>query len=182
MAVMTKVERRGFVGGLVLFVLGSAGWLSFDDALQADAPVRKRTKPAVQQTAASPQEEEMEKAMDAAVENLDKFLAVLKAPKKTQEQFAVKFVVEVKDEAELLWMNEPKFEKGVFTGKLANVPALAKHLKAGDVVKVKEDDVVDWMYVEDGKLQGGYTIRAQRKFIQATDRKKFDDQFKFKFE
>ena len=42
--------------------------------------------------------------------------------------------------------------------------------------------MVDWMYVENGKLQGGYTIRVQRKFVQAAERPKFDEQFKFKFE
>ncbi|HVJ68710.1 MAG TPA: DUF2314 domain-containing protein [Caulifigura sp.] len=176
----TKGERRGFVGGMVLFVAGSAGLLTLDDALHADN-ARKRTRSEIKQTAANPQEEEMEKAMDEAVEKLDNFNAVLKAPKKTQEQFAIKFIVEVKDEGEMLWLSEPKFDKGVYTGKLANQPALAKHLKMGEVIKVKEDDVVDWMYVEDGKLMGGYTIRAQRKFVQAAELKKFDDQFKFKF-
>ncbi|QDT52296.1 hypothetical protein Pan44_03050 [Caulifigura coniformis] len=177
----TKGERRGFLGGMMLFVAGSAGLLTLDDALQAEN-ARKRHKPEIRQTSASPQEEEMEKAMDEAVDKLDNFLAVLKTPKKNQEQFAIKFFVELKDDAELLWLNELKFEKGVFTGKLANQPALAKHLKMGETLKVKEDDVVDWMYVEDGKLQGGYTIRVQRKYVQAAERKKFDDQFKFKFE
>ncbi len=176
----TKGERRGFVGGMVLFVAGSAGLLALDDALHAEN-ARKRGKSEIRQTNATPQEEAMEKAMDEAVEKLDNFLAALKAPKKNQDQFAIKFFVEVKDEAELLWLNEPKFEKGVFTGKLANQPAIAKHLKMGEVIKVKEDDVVDWMYVEDGKLVGGYTIRVQRKFIQAAELKKFDEQFKFKF-
>jgi uncharacterized protein YegJ (DUF2314 family) len=178
---LTKGERRGFVGGMVLFVAGSAGLLTLDDALHAEN-VRKRNKSEIRQTAATPQEEDMEKAMDEAVEKLDKFLAVLKAPKKNQDQFAIKFIVEVKDEGELLWLNELKFDKGVFTGKVANQPALAKNLKMGDTVQVKEDDVVDWMYVEDGKLQGGYTIRTQRKYVQAAERKKFDEQFKFKFE
>ncbi len=177
----TRGEIRGFVGGMCLFVFGSAGLLTLENSLQADG-VRKRTKSDVKQVAASPQEEEMEKAMDMAVETLDKFNAVLKAPKKTQDQFAVKFIVEVKDEAELLWLTEVKFDKGVYTGKLANQPAIATTLKKDQVLQVKEDDVIDWMYVDDGKLQGGYTIRAQRKFIQATERKKFDDQFKFKFE
>jgi uncharacterized protein YegJ (DUF2314 family) len=176
----TKGER-GFVGGMVLFVAGSAGLLTLDDALHAQG-ARKRNKPEIRQTAASPQEEDMEKAMDEAVEKLDSFLAVLKAPKKNQEQFAVKFIIEVKDEGELLWMSEPKFDKGVFTGKLANQPALAKHLMLGQTIQVKEDDVVDWMYVQDGKLQGGYTIRVQRKYTQAAERGKFDSQFKFKFE
>jgi uncharacterized protein YegJ (DUF2314 family) len=177
----TKGERRAFVGGMVLFVAGSAGLLTLDDALHAEN-ARKRNKSEIRQTAASPQEEDMEKAMDEAVEKLDSFLAVLKAPKKNQEQFAIKFVVEIKDEGELLWMTEPKFDKGVFTGKLANEPALAKHLKNGQTIQVKEDDVVDWMYVEDGKLKGGYTIRVQRKYVQAAERSNFDANFKFKFE
>jgi uncharacterized protein YegJ (DUF2314 family) len=177
----TKGEKRGFVGGMLLFVLGSAGLLTLDDTLHADS-IRKRNKSEIRQTAATPQEEAMEKAMDEAVESLDNFNAVLKAPKKNQEQFAVKFMVEVKDEAELLWLSDPKFDKGVYTGKVANQPAIAKHLKPGEMIKVKEDDVVDWMYVEDGKLKGGFTIRAQRKFTTATELKKFDDQFKFKFD
>jgi uncharacterized protein YegJ (DUF2314 family) len=120
--------------------------------------------------------------MDEAVEKLDTFLAVLKAPKKNQDQFSVKFIVEVKDQAELMWLNDLKFDKGVFTGKLANDPALAKHLKMGQTIQVKEDDVVDWMYVEDGKLKGGYTIRVQRKYTQAAQLKAFEANFKFKFE
>src|SRR5690606_33377328 len=108
----TKGERRGFVGGMVLFVAGSAGLLTLGDALHAQG-ARKRNKSEIRQTSASPQEEETEKAMDEAVEKLDSFINVLKAPKKNQEQFAVKFFVEIKDEAELLWLYEPKFENGV---------------------------------------------------------------------
>jgi hypothetical protein len=55
----TKGERRAFVGGMVLFVAGSAGLLTLDDALHAEN-ARKRTKPEIRQTAASPQEEDME--------------------------------------------------------------------------------------------------------------------------
>jgi uncharacterized protein YegJ (DUF2314 family) len=186
---LTRTEKRSLALGTMLFLAGASGMLSFlqDDSQGADRERRQRSRQEVKQTAgvdANQQqfEEKMDAAMDAAFAKLDDFIAVVAKPRPTQQEFAVKFLIEEGDEGEYLWMNEVKHEGKAFSGKLANVPQVTKKHKMGDPLKIKEDDVVDWMYVEGGKLKGGYTIRAQREMLTGEARKKFDEQFKFKFE
>ena len=186
----SRIERRSLILGTLLFLGGATGVFNFlrDDSLQADgARPARRPRPEVKLAAGTDEaaaefEEKMEAAMDAAYEKLDDFIAVVSKPQATQEQFAVKFLLQEGDEGEYVWINEVKFAEKEFSGKLANRPEVSKKLKLGDSVKIKEEDVVDWMYVDNGKLKGGYTIRAQREYYQGDARQAFDKQFKFKFE
>jgi uncharacterized protein YegJ (DUF2314 family) len=185
----TRFERRSAIAGLVLFVAGLAG--AFDglgDAVRAETkPAKGRRKVEIQKVAgvdpnSKEFEEKMEKAMDQAFEKLDDFIAVLKKPKPTQADFAIKYLAIEGDEGEYVWASGLKYGNKEFTGKIDNKPQFVKKVKFGDPITIKEDDVVDWMYIEDGKLQGGYTLRAQRAMLTGEDRKKFDEQFKFKWE
>jgi uncharacterized protein YegJ (DUF2314 family) len=113
---------------------------------------------------------------------LDEFDAVLKKPAANQKDFAVKYLAEQGDEAEYLWANELKFDGKKYTGKVANDPSYVKSIKMGQAITLKPEEIDDWMYVENGKLKGGFTIRAQRNMLKGEERKKFDEQFKFQFE
>lgn len=186
----TRFERRSLLLGLALFVASACGVFHglTEDAARAEPKATRKEKKeearqaAVAEAAQTAVDQKMEAAMDQASANLDKFEAALKKAAPTTKDFAIKYLVVEGDEGEYLWINEIQFANKKFTGKIANQPQFAKTVKFGQTVTLDEEDVDDWMYVEDGKLKGGYTIRAQREMMQATERPKFDAQFKFKFE
>ncbi|MBX3443453.1 MAG: DUF2314 domain-containing protein [Planctomyces sp.] len=186
----TRSERRSLLLGSALCVAGTTGMFGLfsGDSIGADGQrPRDRRKAEIQRTAgeeaaAAEYAAKMEAAMDQASEKLDDFIAALKKPAATQKDFSVKYLVEQGEAGEYLWVNEVKFDGKKFTGKVANHPQVVKTLKFGQQVALQEDEIDDWMYVDDGKLKGGFTIRAQREMLKGADRKKFDEQFKFTFE
>lgn len=63
--------------------------------------------------------------------------------------------------AEFLWMTVEARGEGEVTGILTSVPTVRTDIKPGDRVTVREDWVVDWMFIpEDGDHKGGYTTSA----------------------
>jgi len=53
-------------------------------------------------------------------------------------------------------------------------------LKIGDEVSFPPAELTDWMYMEDGKIIGGYTIRVLRKRMSAKEGADFDANLQFK--
>jgi len=71
-----------------------------------------------------------------------------------------------------IWVDEVTYTDGVFRGNMGDdIPPL--RLEAGERVTIKEEDVVDWMIVEDGKLVGGYTIRLAVQRMSPEERERF---------
>ena len=105
-----------------------------------------------------------DKAMDRAVETaqkkVDKFIAVLRSPKASQSRFAVKKPFIEGEKVEHLWLNEVSFDGRLFHGKVDNEPVDIKGVRLGQEVTVSPNEISDWMYVQDGRLVGGYTICA----------------------
>jgi uncharacterized protein YegJ (DUF2314 family) len=46
-------------------------------------------------------------------------------------------------------------------------------LAAGEKITVDEEDILDWMIVEDGKLIGGYTIQLAVQRMSPEERERF---------
>jgi uncharacterized protein YegJ (DUF2314 family) len=46
-------------------------------------------------------------------------------------------------------------------------------LELGEEITINEEDIVDWMLVEDGKLIGGYTIRLAAQRMSPEERERF---------
>jgi uncharacterized protein YegJ (DUF2314 family) len=83
---------------------------------------------------------------------------------------------------EHMWVQPVDFANGKFTGELANDPEFVKSVKAGQVVSAPRDEISDWMYVENGKLVGGYTLRVLRETLSSTERAEFDKSLPFRIE
>lgn len=69
-----------------------------------------------------------------------------------------------------------------FIGVLGSDVAGFKSCQVGQEVSVNESEVSDWMFVEDGKLVGGYTLRAIREQLRGQAREGFEKSMWFKFE
>jgi uncharacterized protein YegJ (DUF2314 family) len=125
-------------------------------------------------------------AMNAAVakarETLPQFVAALKSPTPAQRDFAIKAGFAEGDAVEYMSVTAVRPEGAGFRGTLNNDPTALRNVKRGDEVTVGPDRVVDWSYVEDGKLVGGHTLRVLRERMTPEQRKEFDAASPFRIE
>jgi uncharacterized protein YegJ (DUF2314 family) len=119
--------------------------------------------------------EKMNAAIQQARSSIKDFLDALASPKRGQGGFAVKKAFLVRGEqSEHIWLNEISFDGKQLHGKVNNEPVDVKNLKVGDPATVSPSEVSDWMFVQDGKLVGGYTIRALFDMSSPAGRRKFE--------
>lgn len=81
-----------------------------------------------------------------------------------------------------IWTTPVRIEAGKYYGTLDNEPYQIKKYVVGDEINIPVDQISDWMYVDDGKLVGGYTLRVVRDSLTEEQRKEFDTTIPFKIE
>ncbi|HEY1542695.1 MAG TPA: DUF2314 domain-containing protein [Xanthobacteraceae bacterium] len=101
---------------------------------------------------------DMATAMQKARSTLPDFLALVAAPRQSTSLFAVKVGIRADDRhVEYFWIGPFTHTDSRFSGKIDNEPELAKNVKLGDTVTFGEDQIVDWLYLENGRMKGNYT-------------------------
>lgn len=99
----------------------------------------------------------MAAAMRKARATLKDFLATASKPSPTVKGFAVKVPVREGKEAEYFWI-APFQQKGVrFTGQINNTPRTVRNVKAGQTIEFAEEEIADWLYLDNDKMKGNYT-------------------------
>ena len=105
-------------------------------------------------------EEELSKAVEQARATLDIFKQNLQSPSSSQSLFALKVHFVYPDlTSEDVWVDDVRYENGRFYGILYDVQSKNMGFKNGDKVEISEEDILDWMFLENNVLVGGYTIR-----------------------
>jgi uncharacterized protein YegJ (DUF2314 family) len=105
-------------------------------------------------------DEAMEAAIAKARVTLPEFAEALAAPKPNRSLFTLKVRFEEKGQVEHIWIDDPVPVGHGYRGRVGNDPVGISTIKLGDSVQFDSSRVSDWMFVEDGALRGGYTIRA----------------------
>ena len=100
--------------------------------------------------------DEMDAAIKKAKSELGTFLDVLS--RNAADSFAVKVPITEGKTTEHFWLINIQYKDGIFTGVIDNDPEFVKSVKIGQKLTVNKDAIVDWNYVIDGKIHGGYTI------------------------
>jgi uncharacterized protein YegJ (DUF2314 family) len=121
----------------------------------------------------------MAEAMKKARTTVDQFIQALKQPKSTQSGFSVKTPIRDGDSTEYMWLNPVSFRNGKFVGKINNEPDTVTTVKLGDEITIEKDGIADWMYIDNRKLVGGYSIRVLRDMTPKEKRAEFDRGFPF---
>lgn len=126
-------------------------------------------------------------AMNAAIQKakdtvLQQFVPALQAPKAGQVGFAIKYPVGDGKTFEHFWISRVTFDGKKFTGKLDNIPKLVKTVKLGQTMNIAPDEISDWMYLDNGRLVGGFSIRVLRDSLKGKEREDFDKETPFKFD
>ena len=75
-----------------------------------------------------------------------------------------------------------RFDGRVLRGKVDNAPVEMKSLRVGKKVTVRPEELSDWMYVENGRLVGGHTVRAYYRNLSAAKKRQFAQNAGFRLE
>ncbi len=117
----------------------------------------------------------MKWAIEKANLTLHYFENCLVSPKPTQQYFSIKVKIDDGRNIEHLWLTEPSFdEEGNLFGVVGNQPLDVKSVTLGQKIGIDRNLISDWMIIENGRLIGGYTIRAIRDHLSGNDLVNFD--------
>jgi len=125
---------------------------------------------------------EMNTAISKARESTAEFLQILTSPKPNQTDFSAKRPYPKKSGSggEHIWISDLTYDGKLLHGKVGDDPVDIANLKIGDEVSFPPAELTDWLYLEDGKIVGGYTIRVLRKRMSPQEGADFDSRLQFK--
>jgi uncharacterized protein YegJ (DUF2314 family) len=124
----------------------------------------------------------MHRAVIEARKTVGKFIVALKHPAPGQQDFEVKKPFVQGNQVEHIWLSDVQFVGNRFQGRVDNRPRKISGLKLGQLVSVNPNEISDWLYVDNGKLVGGYTVRAHYDELSPQQKQEFDSEANFKFE
>src|SRR5438128_7014952 len=127
-------------------------------------------------------DKDMNAAMEKARKSVDKFIKAFQKQRKGQSDFGVKMAIRDGKKVEHFWVEITRFDGNQFEGTISNEPTMVTTVQSGDLVKVEKNRIEDWMYVEKGKLVGGYTVRVLRDRLSSGERKALDDSLPYKID
>lgn len=172
---MTNLLRNTAVFLLAISLSGCG-----DQAQQVGDTVERPGEPPV--TTVADDDQEMNAAIDQARATVDQFIQALEAPTPTQSDFSVKMLIKDDEHGEHMWIMPVRYEEGRFVGLVGNEPLDVSSVQFGDEVEVAKDQISDWMYVDEGVLQGGYTFRVLRNTLSPEEQAEFDSAMPFRME
>ena len=105
-------------------------------------------------------EAKMEKAIAEARSTVDQFFARFREPQPGDEAFAMKVRIEDDNGAEHFWLGQLDLDKEPYSGVIDNEPGVVKCVELGERYRFTKEDISDWMYMANGKMQGNYTLRV----------------------
>lgn len=119
---------------------------------------------------------EMNKAIELANKNFGQFDSVFSRNDTTVMALAIKMRFGTTDGGEHIWITDISKKGNHYYGVVGNLPESTKEVSLGDTVKIAKAQISDWMYIQNGKLKGGYTIRALRNQLSDAEKRTFDEE------
>ena len=110
------------------------------------------------------------------------FLKAYRARGSAQRDFRIKMLVAERGLVEQFWVRVDEASDDTFTGIVGNHPGDITGVKYGERVTVSARDISDWMYVENGVLRGGYSVRLMHDRLQPEERPAFERDMGFRIE
>lgn len=121
------------------------------------------------------EDEKMNWGMEKARLTLHYFEQCLQSPSPSQQYFSIKVKIEDGGKIEHIWLTQPSFdEEGNLFGVVGNEPIDVKTVTINQKIGIDRNLISDWMIIENGRLIGGYTIRAIRDNLSGDHLKNFD--------
>ncbi|HCN52126.1 MAG TPA: DUF2314 domain-containing protein [Chryseobacterium sp.] len=123
-------------------------------------------------------------AIETARKTFYKFENALKSGNPNFKNFGLKKAFKSDQGDEFLWISPVLYSKELnkYAGTVNSPPVYTKEVKHDEVVEIEKNEISDWIYFDNGILQGGYTIRILRDRMTKEERKEFDEKSGYKFE
>jgi uncharacterized protein YegJ (DUF2314 family) len=99
-------------------------------------------------------------AMAKARSTLSGFLTLAQAPEPKMEGFSVKVAVRDQEQLEYLWIAPFERRDGGFSGRINNQPRTLGNVRFGQTISFAQAEIVDWTYIDDGRMKGSFTTCA----------------------
>jgi uncharacterized protein YegJ (DUF2314 family) len=96
--------------------------------------------------------------------------------------YSVKMKFDYENGNEHMWLNQLYTREGKLYGVLDSDPMYVENLNIGDSLAIKKESVSDWMYIKNGKMIGGYTIRVMYNNLNEEEKQEFKASFPYEFE
>ncbi|MCP4319652.1 MAG: DUF2314 domain-containing protein [Hyphomicrobiales bacterium] len=112
---------------------------------------------------------QMNAAIKRARETLPIFWKANKRPTAGKHSFSLKVRITDGTSDEHFWLDKIGVTDGDIEGSINNEPRFVMTVKFGQRYKIPEKDISDWMYIQGGKIYGGFTLRAMLHRLSAAD-------------
>jgi uncharacterized protein YegJ (DUF2314 family) len=100
-------------------------------------------------------DKELEKIADNARRALPVFFRNLARPEAGANNYYVKYPLSSDDHTEQVWLGSIRSRKGIYYGTIANTTISPTKKR----VTIDTEQITDWMYIQDGKIIGGRSIK-----------------------
>jgi uncharacterized protein YegJ (DUF2314 family) len=166
---------------LLLFLSGCGPGPKDQPAAGTSVPVKPPEGNQASNYVTSFDQEVMKRISSEARKTSFLFIEALASRKETMRGFAVKkgFAIPGVETVEDIWLTDVTFDGTNFTGTVSNNPVETQEVRRGDVVRVPPAELSDWMYIDDGVLRGGYTIRLITRNQSREEREQFEQKAGF---
>ncbi len=124
----------------------------------------------------------MAAAIGKARQTLTRFLNLAKHPGPTMDGFAVKITIASSEGAEFVWIHPFAYVGERFIGQINNTPSSVASLTIGSTIAFDRAEIVDWMYIEAGVINGNFTAHAILRAAHPDDRETFKRRFGLDFD
>ena len=113
---------------------------------------------------------EMNAAIVHARATLPVFWASYDAPKRGETEHSLKVRFQTGGNDEYIWMSDvKKLPGGDYAARFADTPRNMPGKRFGDLTGFKDADISDWMFMRNGKIVGGETIKPLLKSMPKAD-------------
>lgn len=123
---------------------------------------------------------EMISTIEKARNSFADFVVAFKSGSTNYDNFSIKVPLKTNDNSlEHIWLSKIEIVNNEYYGIIDNLPVNIKDRYIGSRLKINPNTISDWMYLENGKLRGGYTILLWRSYLSVAERKEFDKECGF---
>lgn len=114
--------------------------------------------------------EEMAQAIATARRRLPLFWERVRANEPTETGYAVKVIASDQNGIEHLWLTRITLRDGRIYGMIDTAPRIVRSLRAGQILEIRQDSIVDWLYFEKGRMVGNETGRIMLRYLAPAER------------
>ncbi len=116
------------------------------------------------------QSEEMAQAIATARRRLPLFWERVRANEPTETGYAVKVIASDQNGVEHLWLTRITLRENRVYGMIDTAPRIVRSLRAGQILEVRSESIVDWLYFEKGRMVGNETGRIMLRYLAPAER------------